>query len=273
VANRVMYCRTGLGNALFLLLLVTFGLFSKTAIAQDYRAKLTATVVDVTGAVVPNAQLELVRGSTKTVVAATTDANGAFTFLFLEPDVYSVKAQAPTFTPAQVVNIGLQSYGATNITLTLVAGSANTEVNVTASGAVLQTESASRAFALGHEEINLLPVPNGNPVMLGQDIPGVYMRPLGIYTDPWTVTSQYLINGGLMSQNEFQIDGGPNDAELGLNTYGYTPPSYAVKEFTVSSNNYDAEYGHTSGGVINLTTLSGTNKIHGMGWMSLRRTD
>ncbi len=221
----------------------------------------------------PNANLELVRGSTKTTVSATTDASGVYTFLFLEPDVYSVKAQATSFTPAQVVNIALQSYGATNITLTLAVGTATTEVNVTTSGAVLQTDTASRAWSLGNDEINLLPVPNGNPVMLGQDTPGVYMRPLGIYTDPWTVTSQFLINGGLIGQNEFQIDGGPNDAELGLNTYGYTPPSYSVKEFTVSANNYDAEYGHTSGGVINLSTLSGTNKIHGMGWMSLRRTE
>jgi Carboxypeptidase regulatory-like domain/TonB dependent receptor len=255
------------------LILIASVLFFKTATAQDYRAKLTATVIDSAGAVVPNATLELERGSTKTITTAKTGVDGIYTFLFLEPDVYRVKAGAATFGSAEITDINLQSYAATNVTLSLKAGTATTEIVVTANGAVLQTETASRAWTIGRDDIATLPVPNGNPVMLGQDIPGVFVRPLGIYTDPWTITSQFLINGGLISQNEFQIDGSPNDAELGLNTYGYTPPSYAVKEFTVSANNYDAQYGHTTGGVINLTTLSGTDKLHGMGWMSLRRTD
>jgi len=244
----------------------------RVAMAQDYRAKLTAAVVDPSGAVIPNASLRLERGSTKTATFATTDAAGLYTFQFLEPDTYSIKANASSFGTTEITNILLQSYGATNVTLTMKVGAADAQVNVIANGAVLQTESASRAWNIGHDEITTLPIPNNNPVMLGSDLPGVYMRPLGIYTDPWTVTSQFLINGGLMYLNEFQIDGSPNDAELGSNTYGYTPPAYAVKEFTVSANNYDAQYGHTSGGVINLTTLSGTDKIHGMGWMSLRRS-
>jgi hypothetical protein len=273
VANKLTFNRARYGLAFTMLLTVAFGLVAKTARAQDYRAKLTATVVDSAGAAVPNASLSLVRGSTKAVTEAKTDATGSFTFLFLEPDTYSVKAGAPTFGSAEVTSIGLQSYAATNVTLVLKIATATSDVTVTANGAVLQTETASRAFTIAREDLETLPIANGNPVILGQDLPGVYMRPLGIYTDPWTVTSQYLISGGLISQNEFQIDGSPNDAELGSNTYGYTPPAYSVKEFSVSANNYDAQYGHTSGGVINLTTLSGTDKIHGMGWMSLRRTD
>lgn len=155
---------------------------------------------------------------------------------------------APSFGTSEITSIVLQFYGATNVTLSMKTAIEQTQVTVIAGGAVLQTETASRAWNIGHDDITTLPISNNNPVMLGSDLPGVYMRPLGIYTDPWTVTSQFLINGGLMYLNEFQIDGSPNDAELGANTYGYTPPAYAVKEFTVSANNYDAQYGHTSGG-------------------------
>lgn len=260
-------------TALALVLISVLGLFARIATAQDYRAKLSVTVVDNSGAVVPNAALELERGSTKTVTRAVTDDQGVHTFQFLEPDVYSAKASAPTFGPAQVTNIALQSYAASSVTVTLQVATATTDVTVTTSGVMLQTDTASRAWSIEHREIEALPVPNGNPVMLGQNSPGVFMSPLGIYTDPWTITSGITINGGLNAQNEFQIDGSPNDTELGSNTYGYTPPSYAVKEFSASSNNYEAQYGHTSGGVINLTTLSGTDKIHGMAWLSLRRTD
>jgi hypothetical protein len=268
--RHVMYGKALLLTAILTLIFV--GLTTRKARAQDYRAKLTVTVVDLTGAVIPNASLSLERGSTNTATTAKTDAAGIYTFQFLEPDTYTVTASAPSFGTVKITSIVLQSYGATSVVMNMKTATAESQIDVIANGAVLQTESASRAWNIGHDDITTLPVPNGNPVMLGSDLPGVYMRPLGIYTDPWTVTSQFLINGGLMYLNEFQIDGSPNDAELGANTYGYTPPAYAVKEFTVSANNYDAQYGHTSGGVINLTTLSGTDKIHGMGWMSLRRT-
>ena len=243
-----------------------------SAEAQDYRAKLTVAVTDSTGAAVPGAALKLERGSTKQVTPAATDATGSFTFQFLEPDTYQVTTTAPTMNTAITTGIVVQAYASSSIAVTLKPATITADVTVTAEGALLQTESATRAWDIEHADVTDLPVINGNPVMLGEDIPGVYMRPLGIYTDPWTVTSQYLINGGLMYLNEFEIDGSPNDAELGANTYAYTPPNFAVKTFTVSANNYDAEYGHTSGGVINLTTLSGGDKLHGMGWMSFRRT-
>jgi hypothetical protein len=245
---------------------------SPRATAQDYRARLIVTVTDSTGAVIPNAALDLKRGSTGQTTAVKSDALGSFLFQFLEPDTYSLSAAAPGMGTNEVTGIVLHSYAATSVSVQLKPAAANSEVTVTAEGAMLQTESASRAWNIDNKTIEELPVINGNTVMLGQDIPGVYMRPLGIYTDPWTVTSQFLINGGLMYLNEFQIDGSPNDAELGANTYAYTPPQYATKEFSVNANNYEAQYGHTSGGVINMTTLSGTDKLHGMGWSSFRRT-
>ncbi len=256
-----------------LCILALFGILSQHAGAQDYRAKLTVTVTDSTGAVIPDATLGLQRGSTKLITPAKTDALGTFIFQFLEPDTYSLKVTAPGMSTRELIGIVIQSYASTSVNVSLKPATATTQVTVTAEGALLQTETASRAWNIDNKTIDELPVINGNPVMLGSDLPGVYMRPLGIYTDPWTVTSQYLINGGLMYLNEFQIDGSPNDAELGNNTYAYTPPEFSTKEFTVSANNYDAQYGHTSGGVIDLSTLSGTDKLHGLGWSSFRRTD
>jgi Carboxypeptidase regulatory-like domain len=249
------------------------GGWSRQMQAQDYRAKLTVTVTDTTGAVIPNAELELKRGSTSLLTPGRTNDVGEFTFQFLEPDTYSLTASVQGMATSEMTGIVLQSYAATSITVQLRPASASAAVTVTSEGALLQTESASRSWDIDQQDVTDLPVSNENPVMLGADLPGVYMRPLGIYTDPWTVTSQYLINGGLMYLNEFEIDGSPNDAELGSNTYAYTPPDFSVKNFTVSANNYDAEYGHTSGGVINMATISGGSEFHGMGWSSFRRTD
>lgn len=246
--------------------------FTRSASAQDYRAKLTVTVTDSTGAVIPGATLQLTRISTGIVTPAKTDATGTFIFQFLEPDTYSLKASATSMNPSIVTGIVLQSYAASSISVVLKPASVSAQVTVTAEGALLETQTASRAFNITNQTVKELPVINGNPVLLGNYIPGVRIRNLGIYTEPWTVTSQYMINGGLMYLNEFQIDGAPNDAEFANNTYAYTPPQFATKEFSVSSNNYDAEYGHTSGGVVNLSTLSGTDQYHGMGWSNFRRT-
>ena len=258
--------------ALTLLALFTWLTAIPRAAAQDYRAKITVEVKDPTGALVPNAVLTLTRVSTKDKTKAVTDAQGTFIFQLLEPDTYSLDVTAPGMAPAKVNGITVQAYGASAVPVQLVVGSQTSEVTVTDEPALLQTETASRAYSIEQKDVTDLPVINGNPIMLGQEVPGVYMRPLGVYTDPWTITSQFQINGGLMSLNEFLIDGSPNDAELGLNTYAYVLPQYAVKEFTVSANNYDAQYGRTSGGAINTTTLGGTSKINGLFWTSLRRT-
>jgi hypothetical protein len=109
-------------------------------------------------------------------------------------------------------------------------------------------------------------------MMLGQTLAGVYMRPLGAYTDPWTITSQFMINGGLMYLNEFQVDGAPNNAQFGNNVYGYNPPNEAVQEVSVQANSYDAQYGHTSGGVVNVSTKAGGTNFHGQAWTYLKRT-
>jgi hypothetical protein len=265
-----------LGSRIILALFVFFvwmGVAQRKAGAQDYRAKITVEVKDASGAMVPDASLTLVRNSTSAATPAKTDALGAFIFQFLEPDTYTLKVSAPGMASAQINGIVVVAYAATSIPVTLQVGSQTSEVTVTEQPALLETESASRAYSIEQKEVHDLPVINGNPVMLGQTVPGVFMRPLGVYTDPWTVTSQFQINGGLMSLNEFLIDGSPNDAELGLNTYAYTLPQFSVKEFTVSANNYDAQYGHTSGGAINMTTASGTSQYKGMFWSSFRRTD
>ena len=252
--------------------ILCLGIALPPAASQEYRATLTVNVTDSTGAVVANAAVELTRGSTNQITRGVTDATGTYIFRLLEPDTYSLQASAPTFTASVVNEIALQAYASTSVNVVLKPATATTAVTVTAEGALLQTETASRSFTIGTQEVKDLPVLNGNPTMMGADLPGVYMRPLGIYTDPWTVTSQYLVNGGLMYLNEFMFNGSPNDAQMGSNTYAYTPPQYSVKQFTVSTNNYDAQYGHTSGGVVDYEVLSGGSSLHGMFWSSLRRT-
>ncbi len=240
--------------------------------AQDNRAKLTVTVTDPTSSAVKDAPVELKNNATAQVTTGLTNESGVYTFLFVEPGTYTVTAKATGFSNSERSGIVLQAYQSSDVALQLAIGATTENVTVTSAPALLDTESASREQDISGKLVVDLPVPNHNPVMLLQDVPGVFIRPLGVYTDPWTVTSQFLINGGLMYLNEFQIDGAPNDAELGNNTYGYTPPTEAVASTNVNANAYDAMYGHTSGGVIDIDTKSGTSDFHGTGWAYFKRT-
>jgi hypothetical protein len=240
--------------------------------AQDFRAKLTVTLTDPSGSAVPTASLELTNTASTEVLSGKTGDNGVYTFLFLPPGTYDLKVTANGFKGSERNGIVLQSYQASGIDIKLEVGGVSDSVTVSAEGALLQTETASRGVTVNNQLVGDLPVANHNALMLGQTLPGVFMRPLGIYTDPWTVTSQFMINGGLMYLNDFQVDGAPNNAQFGNNTYGYTPPNEAVQEVSVQGNSYDAQYGHTSGGVINVSTKSGGSRFHADGWTYLKRT-
>lgn len=238
---------------------------------QDFRARLSVTVTDPTGAAIPGAELRLRSVATSDTLNAATNESGNYTFLFLQPGAYTLDVSSAGFKPVRRDSIVLQTYQASGIAITLDIGDVTDSVTVTGEAALLQTESASRGMVVDNKLVNDLPVTNRNPLMLGQILPGVYMRPLGIYTHPWTITSQFMINGGLMYLNDFQVDGAPNNAQFANNVYGYSPPNEAVQEMTVQANSYDAQYGRTGGGVINITTKAGTNEFHGIAWTYLQR--
>ncbi|MGH9583613.1 MAG: carboxypeptidase regulatory-like domain-containing protein, partial [Bryobacteraceae bacterium] len=240
--------------------------------AQNSRATLTVTITDPSNSPVKGAPVELKNDATSQVAKGVTNANGVYTFLFVEPGTYTATAKAPGFAPSERSGIILQAFQATDVALKLALASTTQSVTVTSAPALLDTQNAGREEDISGQLVTKLPMPNHNPVMLLQAVPGVFIRPLGEYTDPWTITSQFLINGGLMYLNEFQIDGAPNDTELGANTYGYTPPAEAVASTDVNANAYQAMYGHTSGGVININTKSGTSQIHGVGWAYFKRS-
>ena len=79
------------------------------------------------------------------------------------------------------------------------------------------------------------------------------------------------MNGGQSSNNEFLLDGAPNNANQGGNNIAYVPPAAAVQEMKISTNSYDAQYGRTAGGVVNVSLKSGTNSFHGEVYDYMRR--
>ena len=119
--------------------------------AQDLRAKLAISVTDSTGLAVPNADLELRYVSTGEVFRAKSNESGVYSFLFLQPGVYSLKVAATGFKTNERESIALQSYQASGIEVKMEVGGVAESVTVTAEGALLQTESASRGITVDNK--------------------------------------------------------------------------------------------------------------------------
>ena len=134
---------------------------------------------------------------------------------------------------------------------------------MTAESPLLETSNASRGTVIDNKRIAELPLQSRNPFALSVLVAGVNYNAQAIYLRPFDngALADWSMNGGQNRNNEFLLDGAPNNANQGGNNIAYVPPADAVQEFKISTNSYDAQYGRTAGGVVNVSLKSGTNSL------------
>jgi hypothetical protein len=242
-------------------------------LGQGFRATLTGHVSDPSGAVVPNASVDATNLGTNEVTHTVTSSQGAYTLSFLKPGTYRLTAMATGFQKIVHDNIVLSVGQAAEVNFALKLGAANESVTVAGEALVLETENADRGLVVDQQQVTELPLSTRNPYMLSELTPGVNYNGALIWTRPFDngAIQQFSMNGGTNGKNEFLLDGAPNNAQAGGDNIAYVPPVDAVQEFKVQTNSFDAEYGKTSGGVVNVSLKSGSNAFHGTAYEFLRR--
>ncbi len=240
--------------------------------AQEFRATLSGRVFDASNAAVPGAKLTAVNISTNESTNATTDATGAYTIPFLRPGEYRLSVTAQGFKQHTRENVVLEAARISGIDVVLEVGTVTENITVTGEAALLETQTASRGGVVNTQQVAELPLNARNPFMLGSMMAGVTFRGAAIWQRPFDngAIAQWSVNGSQMSNNEFLLDGAPNNGQAGGNNIAYVPIVDAVQEFNVQSNSYDASYGKTGGGVFNVVLKSGTQALHVTGWEFLR---
>lgn len=253
--------------------LSTLCLLAGSLFAQEFRATITGRVLDPSGAAVPNVAIRAVNAANNETSNATSDASGAYTIPFLRPGVYKLTATAQGFKVLNRESVTLQVSQIAGIDINLEVGATSDTVNVTGEAALLETQTASRSGVVNSLAVSELPLNARNPFMLGTMMSGVTFRGAAIWQRPFDngAIAEWSINGGRQSNNEFMMDGAPNNGQAGSNNIAYVPIVDAVQEFVVQQNSYDAQYGKTGGGVFNVVLKSGTNAFHATGWEFLRR--
>ncbi len=254
------------------ILLITI-LLSTGLWAQEFRATITGRVVDSSGAAIAGATVKVVNDGTQETNSVNTDETGTYNVPFLRPGNYTVTVSNAGFKTAVRSGIVLQISQRLGLDIPLEVGQVSDSVTVEAYAATLETQTASRSGIIDNKSITELPLNARNPFMLGATQSGVTFRGAAIWQRPFDngAIAEWSINGGQQSRNEFLLDGAPNNAQLGGNNIALVPVVDAVQEFSIQTNSYDAAYGRTGGGIINVVLKSGTAKHHGAVWEFMRR--
>jgi len=242
------------------------------ASAQEFRATLSGRVTDPSGAAVPEAKVEVTSKATADTLTATTGNDGDYRIPFLNPGDYTVTVQKPGFQRAIREGINLQVAARATLDISLTLGETTQTVTVEAGAALLETETADRGLSIESKRVLNTPLQGRNIFAQAWSAPGVAVTAGVQRLRPFDIagSSGVAISGGRPSGNEVLVDGVSNLSRA--STVTYVPTAEATGEFKVQTTSYDAQYGWTTGGVINVTTKSGTNQYHGSLFEFLQNT-
>src|ERR1700704_5254836 len=261
------------------LLLLFLGLgLSLNLYAQVVGGTIEGTITDPRGAVLPDVKVEIVNLSTQIVTTLTSNADGFYTVPNLLPGNYSVTATRSGFATSVtelILTVGAQRV----VNVAMHIGRINEVVRVQTEVPEVELASSEISGVVNGTTIRELPLNGRDWTQLATLQPGV----ASVRTQPDLNSgrgqrgygSQMTISGGRPQQNNYRLDG------ISINDYANAAPGSvlgvdlgadAVQEFPVLTSNYPAEYGRSSGGVINAITRSGTNGFHGDVYEFLRNS-
>src|SRR6201998_1702759 len=263
--------------------LIALLLLCAAAVAQVQTGTITGTVHDNTGAVIPNAHVTIKSLDTGATRDTVTNGQGGYTVPGLPPGNYEVNVAAGSFSnfkQATAVTVG----GVAPVDATLGLAATSTTVEVTAQQEAVQVNTQTQEVSqiITPTEVAQLPSLTRNPydfVAVAGNVSGGDRAESS--SNPQLVGSGqnttdrgvgYSINGQRASGTEILLDGVEN-TNIFDTTIALWIPQDSVQEFRVVTNNFEPQYGRAAGGVINLTSKSGSNSLHGSAWEFNRLSD
>lgn len=245
---------------------------SQAAWAQTGTAALTGDVLDAQKQVLPGATVTVTNIGTGAAQVTVTDERGGFRFGSVQPGTYTLKVELGGFKTAIVERVALQVDTLSRQSITLELGGITETVSVVSEATRLNITDASVGNVMSREQIRSLPVEAQNVVHLLSLQPGAVFIPTA---NPATVDPRYgSVGGARADQQSVTLDGiDVNDPQLATAyTSAIRMTQEALQEFRVSTSNYNADMGRSSGPQVSLVTRSGTNQYDGSAYWTGRRT-
>ena len=270
-AQRVHVLRTAIATFLSAMAGLLCLLVPPFSAAQVDQGTISGYVTDSSGAVVPNAKVEIINVDTGLKLETTTDVQGVYISPALKVGRYDITASAPGFASSTVKDTEVQVNQRQAVNVKLKVGTSTETIQVEAESVpVLQSQDASVAQEVSAQTINDTPLNGRNYVFIAHLTAGVAPA-----TDArGQANGDFDANGQRPEQNNFLLDGVDNNSSsadlLNSTSYSVKPPPDALAEFKIQTISYDAQLGHSAGAVVNAAIKSGTNALHGNLWEYLR---
>lgn len=237
-----------------------------TAYAQNTNATIRGSVLDPTGALVPNATVIVVNKDTGVVVFnGKTDSAGSFVAAQVIPGTYKVTVTSPGLKQYVFDNLVATVSQVASINVNLEVGATTDTVTVESKGEELDRSTSDVSTLIAPSDVQNLPLQNRTTENLLTFIPGVTHGGAGDTPS----TSQLSINGSRTLNTEVLLNG-VSTIVASTGTPASLPSPDGIDSFRVLTTNAPAEYGRTSGAVISVNTISGTNTFHGNIYFLLR---
>lgn len=231
---------------------------------QEFRANISGTITDPSGAPISGARVEVVSVERQVRYDAVSNDAGLYLIRFLPPGGYTLTVQKEGFKRAQRDQLNAQGADRLQIDIRMEVGGLTESVTVTGQTPLLATETASRSVTLEQKYVDDLPTSGRNVYQLLFSQPGViktggYWGNFELYA--FGNINGVAINGGRSGENETLIDG--VSSVRGSRSAAFAPALNAIQEVSIQTNSYDSSYGRFGGGVTSIVLRTGTNQLHG----------
>jgi hypothetical protein len=237
---------------------------------------INGTVTDASGAVVGGAEVTATQAATGITSKTTSSGEGTYVFPTMPPSTYNVTATRSGFEAYTENGVQLRADAAVTVNITLKPGNASETVTVSAETAQVDVTTGTLSEVIGTTLVSGLPLNGRNAAALTEGVAGVTIAPPAQADQGNTKTFPTAIaisaNGTFTGQTNYMLDGGNNVDEY-TNVNMPFPMPDAIQEFSIETNNYNAQYGQNAGGVVNIITKSGTNQFHGDLFEYVRNSD
>src|SRR5258706_738677 len=240
--------------------------------AQTAYGTVNGSVTDASGAAIADAQVTLTNLGTSEKRTQSTGNEGFYSFVNLNPGRYKIDVEKPGFKRITRPEVVVDVQQTVRIDLAMQVGDVSQSIEVTGETPLLQPETSSLGQVVEERKANELPLNGRNVFNLVSLAPSVIPQgsaggtPVGVNPFGW---GNYQINGSFGNESAEYLDGQPRNIGY-INLPVVIPTQDSIQEFKVQTSNLGADWGKFAGGVINLSTKSGTNSLHGEAYEYLR---
>jgi len=255
--------------------IITSFFLAGSVLAQEYRGTILGRIQDTSAGSLAGAAVTIINEKTDGISKTISERDGAYQVPFLIPGTYRVEIEMPGFNKFTRAGITVAVNQKVTVNITMQVGDVKETVVITADAPLLDTTTGGLGQVINRRQVESMPL-NGRMIfMLNNLATGVIWQvptfgatgTSGLRPFDNAGGSAWSLNGGRPGTNEFLLDGAPDSTN---GQFNFSPPVDAVQEFKIQTNTYDAQYGRTGGGVVNMALKSGTNEFHGQAWDFVR---